>query len=199
MKIRPLDTLVFKGNDFVSTSITKIEKIAFGNGDWSHVGLVVTTDLIPIKNGVKGKLYVWESTMSGRLTDGVYNVETGKSKFGVQIRSLDEILASNTCKIGWCRLRKNPWKKPEVQHQLKLFKKKYGKASYEYSFFPLLKTIFSCIPKSKSTNHRFFCSELVATIYQLIGLIPSNVDPEQIAPVELLSYPKLLRKPVPLN
>jgi hypothetical protein len=190
-KIQPLDLLVFRGKDFVSSTIRVVQKKFLGSGDWSHVGLVVTTDLLPIKNGKPGKLYVWESTMSGRLTDGVYDTESGKAKFGVQIRDLEELLAAS-CEIGWCRLRVNPWKEKKLMVQE--FYKKHGKATYEYNIFPLFKTIFSCMSKVKGSKDKFFCSELVATIYVLVGVI-EDVDPETIAPVELLNK-KLVKKPV---
>ena len=58
-------------------------------GLWTHVGMVITSDLLNFKNSVPGKLYVWESTMSGSLADGVNDTITNAGKFGVQIRSLE--------------------------------------------------------------------------------------------------------------
>src|SRR5438309_11598776 len=83
-QVKPLDLMVFRGSDFVSDTISFLEKWKFGQGDWTHVGVVMTTDVITIKNGQPGRLYLWESTMSGKtLGDGVNNVETNQATFGV--------------------------------------------------------------------------------------------------------------------
>ena len=193
-RIRPFDLICFRGDDFVSTGISKIQEKMLGNGDWTHVGMVITTDIIPIKNGKPGKLYVWESTMSGRLTDGVNNEETGASKFGVQIRDLEKVLKAyvknDITKIAWCKLKKNPLDGEnikQIKYDMEEFHKEHGDASYEYKIIPLLKTIFPCLGRWFKTSDNFFCSELVATIYNKIGVL-SGIDPEKIAPVEFLGY-----------
>lgn len=78
--IKPLDMIIVKGNSIYSGAISAVEKLFLDNGDWTHVGVVVDTTILPIKNGVAGKLYLWQSTLSTK-EDG--NVETGKGKIGV--------------------------------------------------------------------------------------------------------------------
>ena len=46
-----------------------------------------------------------------------------------------------------------------------------------------------------------FCSELVARVYQKLGIIDQNLDPEDVTPVDFLGYdqdgiPKLVKDPV---
>jgi hypothetical protein len=192
-KIKPLDLICFRGDDFVSESISKMQEKMLGNGDWTHVGIVITTDIIPIKNGVPGQLYVWESTMSG--IDGVNSTESGRAKFGVQIRDLEKVLKAyvknDTTKMAWCKLKKNPLdgeNSKQVKYDLEEFHKKHGNDNYDYTVLPLLKTIFPCLGKYFKTKNNFFCSELVATIYSKTGILPADLDPEKIAPVELLGY-----------
>ena len=61
--IKPLDMILFRGGEVVSSTIRILEKLQAGNGDWSHVGLVVDTTILPnIPNGKDDKLYIWEST-----------------------------------------------------------------------------------------------------------------------------------------
>ena len=48
---------------------------------------------ITIKNAIKDKLYLWESTSSGKNNnDTVLDTENNKSIFGVQIRDLENVI-----------------------------------------------------------------------------------------------------------
>ncbi len=126
----PFDLILFKGTDCVSKTIQRVQrkKLGIPNSDdaFSHVGIVVTSDILEIPKGLvrqsefreshfvkqlseksgnqrsvdtmtsqlllkPGEKYVWESTMSGPLADGVRNVNH-KSFLGVQLRNLDEVI-----------------------------------------------------------------------------------------------------------
>lgn len=97
-KIKPLDLLLFKGTDFVSKTISKCELYMEGSGSYSHTGIVISWEVMPFLSELEeGKLYIWESTMSGScrgMNRGgeVPDVETGKGCFGVQIRDLEEVI-----------------------------------------------------------------------------------------------------------
>jgi len=117
-RARPLDLLLWRGEDFISNTIRHFSDRAVGNGDFSHAGMLVTREILPsVKEMKRGRLYVWEATMSYPLcgiTDGVPNIETGEGKFGIQIRDLEEVLQayvsdSNDTALGWARLSYNPW------------------------------------------------------------------------------------------
>jgi hypothetical protein len=210
-QIKPLDLICFRGNEFVSNTISKVQKLAFGNGDWTHVGIIITADLLNFKNSNPNKLYIWESTMSGSLGDGVNNIETDKGFFGVQIRDFEKVInkyiKDDITKIGWCKLLNNPYElknnEPLDEYRKRLniiklilqnFYNKYGKSKYDYKILTMFKTIFPFINKIKflkklfHTNNMFFCSELVATIYKEIHILDESIDPESIAPIELLGY-----------
>ena len=117
-KLQPLDLLMFRGGDFVSASIRYLEEKMLGNGSFSHVGIVVTRELMPwLKVLEYGEKYVWESTMSipiGGFVEDVPDVESGKGRFGVQIRVLEDVVESYTntesgALVAWVPLKDNPW------------------------------------------------------------------------------------------
>lgn len=208
--IKPLDLIVFRGSEFVSDAISLFQKITLGEGKWTHVGLVVTTDIIPIKNGIPGKLYIWESTMSGKLLgDGANNVETNAATFGVQIRDLEDVVDNYDndadSKIGWCKLKNNPLdkkdgeseleyllRKSKISTDLTALNKKIGNATYDYNCLNLLSTVCCTCTKLRrnvfGSSNKYFCSELVAKIYQNIGIISNNIDSEKVAPEEFLGH-----------
>lgn len=113
--MKPLDLILFKGNELVSKTIRLLQRIKLGvsdANDFSHVGMIVNTTIIDKKEYPyleDDKLYIFESTLSGSLSDGVLNVEN-KSFFGTQVRDLDLVLKKYNTKypLGWCRLKNNP-------------------------------------------------------------------------------------------
>jgi hypothetical protein len=208
-KIKPFDLIFFRGGDFISDIIANVQNKSFGNGEWTHVGLVLTRDILKFK-GKKNNIYVWESTMSGKMGDGVNNIYN-KGHFGVQIRDLDSVIEGylkvKKTKIGWCKLINNPFDKKENESDIlyqkrisnikKIIKNFYYKnknSSYDYTLKTFLKTIFPRLSKIKfinkilHTDNKYFCSELVAEIYKQINVLDETIDPENIAPIELLGY-----------
>lgn len=207
--IKPFDIICFRGNDFVSNIISNVEKRNFGNGEWTHVGIVLTRDVLKFK-GKDNKFYIWESTMSGKIGDGVNNIYN-KGHFGVQIRDLDSVIEGylkvKKTKIGWCKLINNPLDKKEnesnkiyndrisnIKHIIRKFYYKNKNNKYDYTLKTFLKTLFPRLSKIKiinkilHTDDKYFCSELVAEIYKQINIIEKDIDPENIAPIELLGY-----------
>lgn len=212
IKANPFDLILFKGDDIISSTISRVEKNLFGNGEWTHVGVLLTKDVLDFKNSKNGKLYIWESTMSGGLSgDNVLDEETNKGKFGVQIRDFEKViqsyLKSGNTKIAWCPLKNNPFTKNsnesideflnrilKLKKNLTEFYKIHKDSPYDYKILPLLKTIYPCFGKIPllhklfTSKHKLFCSEMVTLLYQHLNLIDINIDPETIAPVELISH-----------
>lgn len=198
MNIEPLDIIFFQGSVFVSDIIMFAEDITFGNGEWSHVGIVVNTDIIPIHNGKPNTLYILESTKSDNQDP---NIETDKPFYGVQFRELhsvvdDYIKAGG--KVGIGKLIQNPY----LQHdKLDFIKEKFeyvrthliGK-TYDFIdlFVPALPQRFMqfiCPWFFKKDNEKcIFCSELVFRILQLLDLYPADDNAKFFAPVELIGY-----------
>ena len=85
--------MLFKGCDFVSDSIRFLGIAQLDNDfadDYSHVGLVVTRDILNDDRLEEDKIYVWESTISGKLGKNIYNIG-GKAFLGVQLTDFDDV------------------------------------------------------------------------------------------------------------
>ncbi len=89
-KARPLDLIAFIGKPPHGA------KLPAGHADakqqWSHVGVVVSTDLVDITNGQDGVLYVLEAIPRTTGAEPC-NVETGTHVDGVQVRELGQVWA----------------------------------------------------------------------------------------------------------
>lgn len=223
-KMKPLDMIIFKGSDIVSDTIRYFEKVKLGNGEWSHVGIIINTDVMPsIKNGVKGRLYIWESTASGSLaidSDGAVDIESDKGVFGVQIRDLEHVIETYDShpktKIGWCVLKNNPIDKRDdetideynlrfniITNILDEYHIQEYHRFYDLSIIDLLAGLFPFFRKIRDRKHAvlpyaknwLFCSELVANVYVKVGVLDPSIDPQDVVPVDLIGYDKYGRRP----
>lgn len=209
--VRPLDLLVFRGAEGVSKLIRALESRTNGNGDISHVEVCITRELCPRIRKIKSQpsdpgsndfddtLLSWGSTMSGPLSDGVKSAETGKSRFGVQVRVLEDLvrsyLSTPGANVGVCRLLDNPIlqrtleplgayriRKAQLIENLCNAYDKYNNAIYEVNPLALLGAIFPqyrginavatrALQQFTQQNKWLFCSEFVALLYVEIGVI----------------------------
>lgn len=253
-KVQPFDLIAFRGGEVVSDIISLLEKNELGVGDFTHVGMVVTSDILTHyykdkkieltadevaddDDGVdnvtsittrrklrvkEGEIYVFESTMSHGiigLIQEVPDVTTGKGCFGVQLRNLKKVIpayiTSQKTKVAWCPLLNNPY---NVVNNRKLLAKtfteffnSYEGRSYELdpiallsSMYPVLRPLRYCrdmiCKKIIKTMRKFgievlsegpagwqFCSELVANVYKEIGILPPDIDPSNVIPVDFFS------------
>lgn len=218
--IRPLDVIAFRGNDPVSDTIIGVEKyIQYAKKLYSHVGIVVNTDIMDIKNGIKGELYILESTFALDVVD----VESKKPRLGVQIRPLEAVVNSylkpSDTKVAYCKLLTNgadstrgqintPYatntksSMSEIREKLVSFKKHIEGASYNFNLIP---AIVTCCASEKDDTGRFYCSQLVAELYKHIGVFPDTVKCNTISPVELLGVaptndcPSVLAEPIEIQ
>lgn len=194
-KLTPLDLLLFKGTDCVSDTIRFCEEEELKDGLFSHCGLVVNSEILPnVKQLVKGKWYVWESTLSAThgilrdFTDGVPSI-TGQGKFGVQIRDLEAVvnayLKTPNTKIAWCKLITNPWNKKDKEGYFAYYNRKkklietvtdthliYGNRTYDCNVFDLLGALFPIfrIPRD-------IFDELLVCDEKILTSIDINIDP----------------------
>jgi len=205
-QIRPFDLIFFRGSEIISDIISFFEKKFQNEDKWTHVGMVISPDILNFD--VKtSDLYIWESTMSGKLGDGAKKI-IGNT-FGVQIRNLNDVVQhydSNKTFIGWSKCKYNPLdklsdesetnyiiRKTSILSNLQIFFDNHKNASYDANPLHLLSTIFPKLSKHTNTSgispdlgEKFFCSELVSSIYIVSHILPSSLDPEEISPVELL-------------
>ena len=122
-KLLPFDLIAFRGGDLISDLITTLEDYQVGVGVFSHVGMVVTADILP-KFYYDGKEfilkpnhpYILESTFSYNIKgiiDNCPDVITRKGHLGVQLRDLEEVIPryiiDEKTKVAWCKLLNNPF------------------------------------------------------------------------------------------
>ncbi len=196
-ELRPLDAIFFKSTLISSKFIRWVQAKALGHGEFSHVGIIVDSSLVPVPppDVVPGQLYVLECTQGMTEAD----LTARKVITGVQLRRLDAVLKeySDAKNIpgGLCacaHLKDNPLycgqpaRVAKVQETVKNYYSEVIHKNYEWAnIYHLLLTIMKN-PVKHRTDQTFFCSELVAAVYQKIDLFPAELDCETIAPVEVL-------------
>lgn len=208
-QLQPLDLLLFNGGDAISDLISYIERKQYPThhgpinaGEFSHVGLVVTSDILTHELVKPGVIYILESTMSGKLGNDVNNIE-GHAFFGVQLRNFDELLPRydepNDTAIAFAHLKYNPWVygSPEIKRMInqrftELFDRVNG-IPYNANPYSLLSAVFSCMRPERAiiedafgTRKWLFCSELAALVYKTLGIYPAFVDIENIIPMDFI-------------
>jgi hypothetical protein len=202
--IKPLDLILFKGQDLVSDTIRLIEYVDLKNNwsdDYTHCGIIINRELLDDERLDPSKLYVWESTISGKLGGGVYNIQ-GESHLGVQVRDFEEVVKAydepNNTQIAWCRLNNNPWNDPEKSAEIKTkFREifdKYNGIRYDLNFFSLFSSFYNRIRPFRKfveivcrTNKWLFCSEHVALTYKELGLLPEETEERDVLPVDFIT------------
>lgn len=109
--ITPLDLVLFAGKDLVSSTIRNLQDKKLTIGNFSHVGVIVSSFVLPhIKELQPGEWYVWESTSSLKLPGFENEVPDifGKHKLGVQIRNLKQVLDVYNGDIYIAKVKNNP-------------------------------------------------------------------------------------------
>lgn len=202
--IRPLDIIFFKGPDFVSDIIAYAEKkqlkkvSEFGydaNPDsYTHCGIVVTSDILDHPLVDQGKLYIWESTMTGNLApDGVKNI-TGRSFFGSQLRDLDTLVDAydrpNNTSIAVSHFI--DFIDDSVREKFTLIFRKYDAIPYDTDPIVIGASIFQCLRPIRDVvveeNLEMFCSELIARVYIELGFLPNTIVPSDVVPMDFLGF-----------
>lgn len=219
-KIKPLDLIFFRGNNIISDIISDAERFQSKPPNdtivWSHVGIVINTDILPnIKNAKNNTLYIWESTYSGNLatkdnisintlSNKIYDIESNKPIFGVQIRELDLVIKSYLSSnglVGHGQLINNPFdtkfgewpsiflqRKNDMINILTNLHIKYQYTPYELSPIDCLSFVCSCIRPLRpifGTTDKIVCSEFITIIYQSLNIIPNTINPRNITPFDL--------------
>ena len=216
-KFQPFDLVLFRGGEFVSDIISYLEEVKLGKGagDYSHVGMIVTSDILDHPKVEKNKLYIWESTISGFLGEGVKNIQN-KSFLGVQLRDFDEVAPAYDnhpdTYLGWSpmykEIREQLIERPKIKEEFTKIFNKYNGIPYDANIFSLMGALFQCcrdcreFTEVKGINHNWlFCSELCFKVYQELGVYEKKFDPSNVVPVDFIGYdedgiPVLFDKPV---
>jgi hypothetical protein len=170
-KIKPLDLIMFSGNNFLSKTIRLVEKEKLGLGTISHVGIVITKEILPhIKELDPCKFYIWESTNSRIKFSNHPKDILGKSKFGVQIRDLKDVIEyylQYQGKVFWGKLDQNPFKikykdslitfhqrRIQIIEKFKEIEKNYGNSRFNLSFIDLAASVFPSLRPLRSLKKK---------------------------------------------
>lgn len=215
--LKPLDLVFFKGGDYVSKLICFLEKTQMpsreiqlrqlvqdgGAADiFSHVGIVVTAEILEHPSVETGKWYIWESTMSGPLNDGVPNI-LGQSYLGVQLRDLSEVIRAYDAKadtrVAMGCLTESVRSKLLMEHSRSLRERftevfnDYDGIRYDANIISLCSSLCRCCRGAREigeylldTEDWLFCSELVAVVYKDLGIFPAKVNPKNVVPMDFL-------------
>jgi len=197
MEFQPLDVIFFRGDGIFSKVIRLYEQHGHkipNMSEFSHVGMVVTSEILEHPKIVPGQLYILESIVASHRIPTI----EGTLRSGTQLRNLDQVVTSfdqsPKTKIAWARLIKRP-----NPHNLKtrftqIFDK-YNKTSYDInpyslqsSVFPFMRPLRKHVTKICNSHDWYFCSELIANIYKDLGVYPTTVNPEDVLPRDI-AYP----------
>jgi hypothetical protein len=181
-RIRPLDLVFFRGSDAFANLIGIFEDWILGDGDFTHVGIIVTRDILPqVEELVDGEFYIWESTFPSLrdIRRHILDVRGDRIRFGSQIRHLEDLIDSYTeggkSKIAIGGLINNPWDDParrvEIVEEMRVIYDEYGEKIYEFCCCNLMASIFPCCRTARSVFN---------TIVQLGQTILTTMSPREV-------------------
>jgi hypothetical protein len=199
----------FKGGEVISRSIARVQRTVTGRREaqeYTHVGIVILSDDFPIGHPYRLWCskeqkdyavipYIFESTQSGPLGDGVSNVD-GKAFLGTQLRRLDDVVynyerMSPECRLGWGQLSVELTR--QQREQVYLSFTEYVGIPYPIS---LLEIASTAIPRLRwlrriarccFSKRRMVCSELVAKVLVECNVLNgTRVHPEDAMPCDFI-------------
>ncbi len=214
--MKPFDLLLFSSDDYVSEFIKfaqvrelkkpdiisrgeiRISKGDISGGDiFSHVGILVTSDVIDHESIAPGKYYILESTIGGNVVD----VINGKFSRGVQLRDFDDVckayltLGDGSNKIAWAPLLRHPLN--DVKQKFTEIFNVVHNLPYDWNPVDIGSAISPWCQRHRDLIDRLlrlngqswmFCSELVATIYKDFEILPETITPVDVAPMDYIGY-----------
>jgi len=206
-------TLVFfKGPNFVSDLIRYLEKVDASKINqynlkvekdaFSHVGFIIRSDILDDERVHEDGVYIFESTMSGSLGEGVYNLD-GEPFLGMQIRNFDDVLAAYDSdprsRVAIAPLKReileDLFEDDELKKKFSYLFAQYEGVKYDWNAYSLLSSLLSCLRPERDeleiilgTEKWQFCSEAVASIYVKLGILPKTVNPKDVVPMDYLGY-----------
>lgn len=212
-QMQTFDLILFKGGDFVSKTIAQIEDAYTGVNDFTHAGMVIRAKDLekfsPLWRPGDDTVYVFESTASGKLVDGVQSVADNRGHLGVQLRDMAQVVRHYDIKpitrMAWLPLQDSIRSKIPP-HMVNTVLDRYMFTSYDAScidlaaaasplvrkmrdcwLFRKIRNCFCCLfCCGAQPNTWLFCSELCAQIYKDIGVFPQSLVPADVMPVDFL-------------
>ena len=181
--MRPFDLLFYKSNSpvgyiiayFTANVCSNIQKVIF-----THVGMVVSSQILDIPNLDPNKLYNYEMNGIMKIKDLESSLRTCISQRHI---------------VVWGKLRNNPIDHMDIDTVKSKFTdiyKKYDGARFDRNYIDVISMFYSCTrPYRMSINNllnkptRITCSGIVTVILKEFGVIPQNVDHRNVLPYDL--------------
>lgn len=198
---KPFDVVFFQGSQLMGQTIRAGQDIVLGNGEWTHVGLLIPREMVQEVEQPSTTLtedwYVWESTFTSQRFAGEETKSIQGYQSGVQFRPFLSLVRHYRYHVAVLR----PY--IAVSYQTYDWKRLYTKyANVEYDFHPvqLCSSLFRCcrigssssssISSSSSTKRSdpMFCSEFVANVLKDLHVLPSSVRADHVVPMDFLGY-----------
>lgn len=158
--LRTGDVVMFKGKGLVSWIISRL-------GGKSHVGVVYRPN--------REAVLLYESTTLSDLRD----VSTGRKVRGVQLVNFSQRVATYRGRI-WVRRLDKALDSGQRRIMVKTREEFAGKA-YEQSLWQLIRAGFKWKLQQKDLGS-LFCSELVAEVYQRMGILKDTIPSNEFNP-----------------
>jgi hypothetical protein len=193
-QLETLDMILFRGWDWVSRGMLRVESRALGDegGRYSHCALVVRGSDFPVGSPFRNddKLYAFECT--DPKEDEVRNL-SGKKFSGVQLRNLDAVVenydrAPHT-EMAWMRMRDEV--RPNVDPKLlEDVVAKYIDRPFNWNPLDLFGALYETVRPLRSrfrrrwTSEKLFCSQLTALVLRDLGVLADDVDPLNVIPTD---------------
>jgi hypothetical protein len=214
--------VVFKGDDFISRVIQVAQNLLVEQKDqvnrrWSHVGVIVDRNVLPLPYMDPGKLYVYESVLSGTAFgyqySSVQSVDHPLSKSkryyaGPQIRPFVESVKDVTGLIAIAKL--NPIQRLKIDSiDIQVLRRKmlgfhaaYNESGYPFTILPQIASandgLYRLLQKFKNENGQdigdrtvksaVFCSEFAAKVYQMLEIDGfTKKESGRYSPAEMIS------------
>ena len=160
-RIRPLDTVLFKGSDAVASFIAKVEASQVvphlpndskWHGLWTHAGIIVDKNVLPLDCLEPNRIYILESIFSGQIMNFTYSkvlpvdhIIKGGFHLGPQIRDLWQVIDEAKADVGIFQLDPSererllgPYGIQETRRRLLAFHREYHSYSYPLNPVPQL-------------------------------------------------------------
>ena len=201
-QLRPFDVIFFRGDALFSSVISILEK--YGNnlpesGEFSHVAMIIDSNVCIHENILPGRLYIVESVIGGVFAHNVKDINN-KVVYGVQIRDLEDVVKafdkSNNTIVAWGKVGHNPLDVMPIdviRDKMTHFCNEYLGKTYDANPVSLLSSVFPSLRKYRDsietvchTKDWYFCSEIVAKIFKIFGIYPDTINEKDVLPRDII-------------
>ncbi len=201
--VRPLDIILFRGSSYFSQIIAYCSRKMLDsppNDTFSHIGIVITREIVDDPKLEPGVLYILESTLSGTDKSKVNSIHHPKKKvFGVQVRPLIDVLneylsyPNTSAAYAYLNMRvkmDEGFKKTFTEIYYRVLDRIYdpNPCSLCGALFPCLREARDITQELTHTENLIFCSELVAIILKYCNILSNKTNTSNVVPEDFIGY-----------